>query len=65
MLNNKVSEEIEELDSYTTMETPPKPPIKGEAGAPKETKANSIFIIFATWNTMVGTALTTLPWAFQ
>lgn len=28
-------------------------------------KASSLVIIFTCWNTMVGSAMTTIPWAFQ
>ena len=70
MFNSKLSEEIEELDSYTSFDSDKGKPFvylyeAGEKEEGGETKAKGIFIIFATWNTMVGSALTTIPWAFQ
>ena len=36
-----------------------------ESLAGKDDKVSSIVIIFSCWNTMVGSAIVSLPWAFQ
>ena len=33
--------------------------------SPSEKKQGSIVVIFSAWNTMIGSAVTTLPWAYQ
>ena len=37
----------------------------GEDGREEEAKTGSCVIIFACWNTMVGSAMVSLPWSFQ
>jgi hypothetical protein len=40
-------------------------PLNSEEPVDKKGTQSSIIIIFSVWKTMIGTAVVSLPWAFQ
>ena len=53
-LSNQIDTQHNELE-YTKRETEIEEPTK---------KQSSLVVIFSAWNTMIGAAVTTLPWAY-